>query len=72
MSMIRERFARLQVVNLGAGMCTRAWRLNLPEGVKWFEVDRSDVLSAKWKVLTAAGAAFEVGKLSEQAFQHAL
>ena len=72
MSVIRGWPARLQVVNLGAGMCTRAWRLNLPEGVKWFELDRSDVLSAKWKVLTAASAAFEVGKPSEQAVRHAL
>ncbi|CAK0745425.1 hypothetical protein CVIRNUC_001619 [Coccomyxa viridis] len=47
-----------QVVLLGAGMDTRAWRSPLPEGVSWFEVDRSDVLRAKHKALKKAGAAF--------------
>lgn len=36
-----------QVVLLGSGMDSRPWRLELPEGVSWFEVDRADVLAAK-------------------------
>lgn len=28
----------VQVVLLGAGMDTRAWRIRLPVGVRWFEV----------------------------------
>ncbi len=46
----------LQVVLLGAGMDTRAWRLELPPGVAWFEVDTADVLGAKRAIMTRAGA----------------
>ncbi|BDA41776.1 Putative S-adenosyl-L-methionine-dependent methyltransferase [Coccomyxa sp. Obi] len=49
-----------QVVLLGAGMDSRAWRLDLPEGISWFEIDRADVLNAKRKVLTKAQASFSV------------
>ncbi|KAK9908943.1 hypothetical protein WJX75_005035 [Coccomyxa subellipsoidea] len=49
-----------QVVLLGAGMDSRAWRLDLPKGVAWFEIDRADVLNAKTKVLTSARAAFSL------------
>lgn len=45
-----------QVVLLGAGMDTRAWRLALPPGVAWFEVDRADVLAAKRRTLLRGGA----------------
>ncbi|KAI8473409.1 MAG: S-adenosyl-L-methionine-dependent methyltransferase [Monoraphidium minutum] len=44
-----------QVVMLGAGMDTRAWRLPLPQGVSWFEVDRADVLAAKVATLSSSG-----------------
>jgi O-methyltransferase involved in polyketide biosynthesis len=45
-----------QVVVLGAGMDSRPWRLKLPAGLAWFEVDRADVLAAKQAALGAAGA----------------
>lgn len=45
-----------QLVMLGAGMDSRAWRLPVPPGLKWFEVDREDVLEAKKLALTRAGA----------------
>lgn len=48
-----------QVVVLGAGMDSRPWRLKLPEGLQWFEVDRGDVLESKTTLLRNAGA--EVG-----------
>lgn len=50
-----------QVVMLGAGMDTRAWRsdLNLPEGITWFEIDREDVLTAKRTAMQRLGAAFD-------------
>lgn len=48
----------VQVVLLGSGMDSRPWRLRLPTGVAWFEVDRSDVLRAKRRLLERAGAAF--------------
>ena len=40
-----------QVVLLGAGLDTRAFRLDLPAGLDWYEVDRPAVLTAKDSVL---------------------
>lgn len=45
-----------QVVLLGSGMDTRPWRLKLPTGLTWFEVDQDDVLTAKKHLLESAGA----------------
>ena len=46
-----------QLVLLGAGMDSRAWRLPLPlNGLKVFEVDRQDVLVTKKRALQRAGA----------------
>lgn len=39
-------------------MDTRPWRLDLPPGVFWFEVDRRDVLKAKQAELRRAGVHF--------------
>jgi O-methyltransferase involved in polyketide biosynthesis len=39
-------------------MDTRPWRLDLPPGVTWFEVDRHDVLAAKRAELTRSGVNF--------------
>lgn len=49
-----------QCVVLGAGMDSRAWRLRLPASLRWFEVDRDDVLRAKEFLLSAAGAEVEI------------
>jgi O-methyltransferase involved in polyketide biosynthesis len=46
---------RVQVVNLGAGMDTRPWRLPLP-GVHYVCVDQPDIMRLKKKLLAAAGA----------------
>ncbi|MBV8552686.1 MAG: class I SAM-dependent methyltransferase [Acidobacteriaceae bacterium] len=35
------------VVNLGAGLDTRPWRLHLPAGLRWIEVDFEDMLEYK-------------------------
>jgi methyltransferase (TIGR00027 family) len=40
-----------QVVLLGAGLDTRAFRLDLPADLGWYEVDRREVFSAKDNVL---------------------
>jgi hypothetical protein len=48
-----------QVVLLGAGMDSRPWRLALPAGTAWFEVDRQDVLRAKASTLQRHGAQVE-------------
>lgn len=45
-----------QVVLLGAGMDTRAYRLPLPAGTTVYELDHADVLDAKAQVLDRADA----------------
>jgi|Transcript_82229 methyltransferase (TIGR00027 family) len=46
-----EDGASVQVVNLGAGMCTRAWRLNFVTPTTWYEVDRLDSIKLRRKIL---------------------
>jgi methyltransferase (TIGR00027 family) len=46
----------LQVVLLGAGLDTRAYRLALTGETRIFELDRAEVLEEKERVLSAAGA----------------
>jgi len=44
----------VQVVSLGAGFCTRPWRLSCPEtDLRWFEVDRPDSMALKEKIAKA-------------------
>ncbi|GAA1641516.1 SAM-dependent methyltransferase [Saccharothrix algeriensis] len=50
-----------QVVVLGAGLDTRAYRLAWPAGVRLFEVDTADVLDFKRDVLRRRGAATQCG-----------
>jgi methyltransferase (TIGR00027 family) len=45
-----------QIVSLGSGMDTRAFRLNLPSSVTMYEVDYPHVLSYKTQTLVRAGA----------------
>jgi methyltransferase (TIGR00027 family) len=45
-----------QVVVLGAGLDTRALRLDWPTGTRLFELDRPDVLTFKQRVLSRLGA----------------
>ncbi|MFI0720657.1 class I SAM-dependent methyltransferase [Streptomyces sp. NPDC021224] len=52
----REAGAR-QVVLLGAGLDTRAFRLDLPDGCTVFEIDREGVLDFKHRVLAELSAA---------------
>lgn len=49
-----------QCVVLGAGMDSRPWRLKLPASLRWFEIDREDVLQAKEKLLAGVGAEYEI------------
>ena len=44
-----------QVVVLGAGLDTRPYRLDLPAGLDWYELDRPDVFAAKQEVLADRG-----------------
>ena len=52
-----------QVVLLGAGFDTRAFRLPWPPGVRCFELDTGDVLAAKQQVLTEQGAVAGCGRI---------
>ncbi|MBX9420997.1 class I SAM-dependent methyltransferase [Streptomyces lateritius] len=52
-----------QVVLLGAGLDTRAFRLDWPSGVAVFEIDRAGVLAFKEQVLTDLSAAPKVKRL---------
>jgi methyltransferase (TIGR00027 family) len=45
-----------QVVLMAAGLDTRAFRLNWPEGTRLFELDQATVLKYKEQVLRSAGA----------------
>jgi methyltransferase (TIGR00027 family) len=45
-----------QVVLMAAGLDTRAFRLNWPEGTRLFELDQAPVLKYKEQVLRSAGA----------------
>ncbi len=42
------------VVNMGAGLDTRPWRLDLPESLLWIEVDFPDILAYKEEKLEGA------------------
>lgn len=52
-----------QVVLLGAGLDTRAFRLDLPTDCVVFEIDRAGVLAFKEQVLTGLSAAPEVKRV---------
>ena len=41
------------VINLGAGLDTRPYRLALPQSLRWVEVDHASVIGHKGKVLSA-------------------
>ena len=49
-----------QVVELGAGLSTRPWRLHLPASLRWFDVDRQDVIDVKEDMLLKHGAECEI------------
>jgi methyltransferase (TIGR00027 family) len=45
-----------QVILLGAGMDTRAFRLDWPPGTRLYELDRPEVIDAKDSIVSSAGA----------------
>ena len=46
-----------QIVVLGAGLDTRPWRMALPPGMRWWEVDMPHVVAGKRRQLEQLGAA---------------
>jgi O-methyltransferase involved in polyketide biosynthesis len=57
-----------QLVLVGAGMDSRAWRLPLPPSLAVFEIDRSDVLNAKKWSLHKSGAELQQNGASAARF----
>ena len=53
---ITESLGIRQIVLLGAGLDTRAYRLNWPDGTTLYEVDQPDLLEYKENILQAQGA----------------
>jgi methyltransferase (TIGR00027 family) len=53
-----------QVVLLGAGLDTRAYRLDWPPGCTLFEIDQEDVLAFKGRVLDGLRAAPKAGRIA--------
>lgn len=44
------------VVNIASGLDTRPWRLQLPTGLRWMDVDLPPILDHKARILPASGA----------------
>jgi len=53
---IVEHYVIHQVVLLAAGLDTRAYRLQWPQGMRFFELDQAEVMAYKEQVLGMAGA----------------
>lgn len=66
-TLVKDHIIQQQVVLLGAGLDTRAWRLPFPPGVAWYEVDQASVLDFKISRLQKAGAGMQAG-VSSKAF----
>ena len=56
MQRVTAEEALRQVVLLGAGLDTRAYRLNWPQGTRYFELDQPGVLAHKSQILDQMGA----------------
>jgi methyltransferase (TIGR00027 family) len=54
---VNARRAVTQVVAVAAGLDTRAYRLELPDELAWYELDRPELLALKDQLLTQAAAA---------------
>ncbi len=51
-----QRNPRATVINLGAGLCTRYWRVESQESLRWFDVDLPSVISLKRELLASIGS----------------
>ncbi|KAL0050501.1 hypothetical protein WJX82_000873 [Trebouxia sp. C0006] len=61
-TLVKDHSIQQQVVLLGAGLDTRAWRLAFPPGIAWYEVDQASVLDFKISRLQKAGAGMQAGQ----------
>lgn len=50
------------VVQLACGLDSRAFRLDVPDGVRWFDVDFPEVIDLRRRVLPATGSATGTGR----------
>ncbi len=51
-----QRNPRATVINLGAGLCTRFWRVEPRELLRWFDVDLPSVIGLKRDLLASIGS----------------
>ncbi len=47
-----QRHPRALVINLGAGLCTRFWRVHARESLRWFDIDLPSVIELKRELLS--------------------
>ena len=59
-----------QVVLVGSGMDTRALRLDVPDDVKWFELDRSSVLHVKQLLLRTKLRGRQLNRVTPVSYTH--
>eukprot|EP00658_Telonema_sp_P-2_P044253 TRINITY_DN3210_c0_g1_i3.p1 TRINITY_DN3210_c0_g1~~TRINITY_DN3210_c0_g1_i3.p1 ORF type:complete len:294 (+),score=28.65 TRINITY_DN3210_c0_g1_i3:232-1113(+) len=61
-AILKDSPARVVVLNLGAGMCTRYWRMGLDRDlrVRWVDVDTPSVLQAKQSIVPAASERYSM------------
>lgn len=52
------------VLNLGAGLDTRPYRMNLPSGIRWIEIDFPDLIESKNATLLAYAPACSVERIA--------
>jgi methyltransferase (TIGR00027 family) len=52
-----------RVINLAAGLDTRPYRLDLPSGLKWIEVDLPEILDEKSRVLASQSPRCELSRV---------
>lgn len=43
--------SKVQVLNFGAGMCTRAWRINSNNPISWYEIDQPCSIKLRQKIV---------------------
>jgi methyltransferase (TIGR00027 family) len=58
------------IINLGAGLDTRPYRLNLPPDTQWFELDFPDIIEHKKKALSHLQPNFNLQHISVDLSEH--
>jgi methyltransferase (TIGR00027 family) len=46
-----DEHSKVQVLNFGAGMCTRAWRIHCSNPISWYEIDQPCSIKLRQKIV---------------------